>query len=120
MSPRAFRIAVPTKRKGGLKAAVSEVFSRSETFTIVDIDEEGMIRDVKVIDNPAASYKHGAGPIAIKMLADLGVNVAVAAELGIGASTLLSERGIKAVRVRAGTSVPEAVRKALSEARRRE
>ena len=120
MSARALRIAVPTKGKSGLKDAVSEVFSRSKTFTLVDIDEEGTIKDVKIIDNPAASYKHGAGPIAVKMLADLGVNVAVAAELGIGASTLLSERGIKAVKVRVGTSVSEAVKKALSEARRRE
>lgn len=115
MSARAFRIAVPTKGRSGLRDVVSEIFSKSKTFTIVDVDENGTIKDVRVIDNPAASYKHGAGPIAVKMLADLGVSVAVAAELGIGASTLLSEHGIKAVKIRAGTSVSEAVKKALLE-----
>ncbi|MBS7633281.1 NifB/NifX family molybdenum-iron cluster-binding protein [Candidatus Bathyarchaeota archaeon] len=66
------RIAVPTKGDKGIEDVVSDVFGRSGTFTIIDVSN-GLIRDVKVVKNPAASYKYGAGPIVVKMLADMGV-----------------------------------------------
>jgi predicted Fe-Mo cluster-binding NifX family protein len=45
-------IAIPTKRNGGLKDVVSDVFGRANTFTILDI-EKGAIKNVKVLENPA-------------------------------------------------------------------
>jgi len=117
-SPKIIRIAIPTKDKKGLDDVVSVIFSKSSTFTIVEADEEGVVKNVEIIENPAASYRHGAGPIAVKMLADLKVDVAVASELGIGASTLLDEHRILTVKVRAGTKVSKALEKVLSEIKR--
>jgi predicted Fe-Mo cluster-binding NifX family protein len=53
------KIAVPTKAYEGLEDAVSEVFGRAKTFTIVEV-ENGQIINVQVIDNPAASYDYGS------------------------------------------------------------
>ena len=107
------RIAVATAGNGGLEDTVSEVFGRANTFTIVDVDDE--IRDVKVLQNPAVSYKHGAGPIVVKMLVDSGVSMVLAAELGPGASALLEQHHITYITVKPGTSIKESVRKALTE-----
>jgi len=108
------RIAVATKGREGLEDVVSEVFGRASTFTIVNVDNEE-IKDVKIMENPAVSYKHGAGPIVVKMLIDGGVNLVLATELGPGASTLLQQHNITTIAVKSGTSVEESLRKTLSE-----
>ena len=107
-----FRIAVATKGRRGLEDTVSEVFGRSNIFTIVDV-ENGEIKGVKVIENPAVSYKHGAGPIVTKMLMDSRVNVVIAGELGPGVSVLLDQFNIRKITVKPGTQVAEAIREAL-------
>ena len=50
------RIAIPTKGRGALEDAVSEVFGRAKTFTLIGI-EAGVVKNVKVLENPAVSYK---------------------------------------------------------------
>jgi predicted Fe-Mo cluster-binding NifX family protein len=112
MSLGKLRIAIPTKGQGGLEDVVSNVFGRAGTFTIVDV-EEGAIKNVKVRENPAVSYKHGAGPIVVKMLVDSGVNMVLSAELGPGASALLEQHNVAHIAVKPGTSAKESVRKAL-------
>jgi len=114
MSVRKLRIAIPTKGRGGLGDVVSDVFGRANTFTVVDI-EEGVIKNVKVLSNPAVSYQHGAGPIVVKRLIDERVNMTVAAEFGPGVSTLLDQHNVARIRVQAGTNVSESVRHALSQ-----
>jgi len=106
------RIAIPTKGDKGVEDIVSDVFGRSETFTIVDISD-GTIRNVEVVKNPAASYKHGAGPIVVKMLADMEVTAVTAREFGLGASTLLDQNNIKKFEVKADTPVREAIKTVL-------
>jgi len=106
------RIAVATEGRKGLEDRVSEVFGRSNIFTIVDV-ENGEIKGVKVIDNPAVSYKHGAGPIVTKMLIDSRVNVVIAGELGPGVSVLLDQFNIRKIAVKPGTQVAEAIIEAL-------
>jgi len=106
------RIAVPTRGDKGMEDVVSEVFGRSETFTIIDISD-GSIRNVEVVKNPAASYKHGAGPIVVKMLADMKVTAVTAREFGLGASTLLEQNNIKKFEVKADTPVREAIKTVL-------
>lgn len=101
-------MAVATKGSKGLEDGVSDVFGRAPTFTIVEV-EEGQIKNAKVVDNPAASYEYGAGPITTKMLADMGVGVVIAAEFGMGASVLIKDKNIRVVKVRAGTNVSRAV-----------
>lgn len=113
VSMRKLRIAIPTKGQGGLEDVVSDVFGRANTFTVVDV-EEGAIKNVKVLENPAVSYKHGAGPIVVKMLIDSGVNMVLATELGPGASALLEQHNVTTIAVKPGTDVEESVRKALS------
>ncbi len=107
-----FRIAIPTKGKGGLEDVVSDVFGRANTFTIVDV-KEGVIKNVKVLQNPAVSYQHGAGPIVVKMLIDAKVNIAIAAEFGPGVSTLLDQHRVTKITVPAGTNVAESIKNAL-------
>ena len=106
------RIAVATNEKKGLDNSVSNVFGRAKTFTIVDAEDE-KIAGVTILENSAASYHHGAGPIAVKMLVDEGVEVVLANELGIGASELLKQHNITIIPVKPGTKVRDAAKKAL-------
>jgi len=107
------RIAIATKGHDGLEDVVSEVFGRANAFTVIDV-EEGEIKGVKILDNPAVSYKHGAGPIVVKMLIDAGVNMVLATELGPGASALLEQHNVTHIVVKPGISIKESIRKALS------
>ena len=103
------RLAVPTREGGGIEDVVSDVFGRAKTFAIVDIEEKE-VKKVEVIQNPAASYKHGAGPIAVKTLIDMRVNMVVAGEFGPGVSTLLEQFNVARVEVKRGTHVTEAIK----------
>jgi predicted Fe-Mo cluster-binding NifX family protein len=106
------RIAVATDGKNGLEDTVSNVFGRARTFTIVDVEDEKII-SVSVLENPALSYKHGAGPIAIKMLIDDCVEVVLANELGVGASEILEQHNIIYIQAKPGTNVGETIKKVL-------
>jgi predicted Fe-Mo cluster-binding NifX family protein len=108
------KIAVPTKAYAGLEDVVSEVFGKTKTFTILEV-ENGQIRNVHVIDNPAASYDYGSGPVAVKTLADLNVDFVLAAELGPGASGLLEHYHIRKISVKPNTKVADAVKENLAE-----
>jgi predicted Fe-Mo cluster-binding NifX family protein len=107
------KIAVPTKAYAGLEDTVSEVFGKAKTFTIVDV-ENGQVKKVRVIDNPAASYDYGAGPVAVKTLADLKVNFVMAAELGPGASGLLEHHHVRKVSVKPNTKVADVIKENLT------
>ena len=110
---RKMRIAVPTKTHAGLKDVVSEVFGKAKTFTIVDV-EDGEVKNVQVVDNPAASYEYGAGPVAVKTLADLKADLVMAAEFGPGASGLLEHHNIKKRSVKPNTKVADCIKEAPS------
>jgi predicted Fe-Mo cluster-binding NifX family protein len=115
VSVRKSRIAIPTKGQGGLEDVVSEVFGRANTFTVMDI-EKGVVKNVKVLKNPAVSYQHGAGPIVVKMLIDDEVNTVIAAEFGPGVLTLLDQHKVTRITVIAGTTVAQSIKELLSEA----
>ena len=87
------RIAVATNGNDGLEDVVSKVFGRAKTFTIVDVEDDEL-KSSSIIENPGVSYKHGAGPIVAKMLADNGVNLVLAYVLGVGAEGLLKQQKI--------------------------
>jgi predicted Fe-Mo cluster-binding NifX family protein len=107
-----FRIAVATNGRKGLDDAVSNVFGRAKTFTIVDVKNEKVV-SVRIIENPALSYSHGAGPIAIKTLIDDGVKVVISNDLGIGASEILENHKIKHVQAKPSSNVKKAIDEAL-------
>jgi predicted Fe-Mo cluster-binding NifX family protein len=107
------RIAFATNDKKGLEDSVSKVFGRAQTFTILDAEGE-KITELRVLDNPGKTYQHGAGPLAVKMLLDAGVEVVIAYELGVGASELLKQHDIEHVSIKPNTKVREALRIAIS------
>lgn len=107
------RIAVPTEAHAGLEDVVSEVFGRAKTFTIVDV-EDGEVKNVQVVDNPAASYEYGSGPVAVKTLADHKVRLVVAGQLGPGASNLLKHYNIKKSSVKSKTKVIDSIKQIMS------
>jgi len=107
------KIAVPTKTYAGLEDIVSEVFGKAKTFTIVEVEND-QFKNVRVIDNPAASYDYGSGPVAVKTLADLKVDCVMAAELGPGASGLLEHHHIRKVSIKPNTKVADVIKENLT------
>lgn len=101
------RVAVATNNQDGLDDTVSDVFGRAKTFTLLDI-ENNQITNIHFLENSAADFHHGAGPIAVKMLVDNKVNVVIANQLGFGASELLKDHDIKLIPVEPGTKVSDA------------
>ncbi len=104
------RIAIPTKNREGLEDVVSEVFGKAKFFTIIDV-EDGKVRNMQIVENPAASYEHGSGPVAVKTLADLTVELVLAAEFGPGASGLLEHHEIRKILVKPNIKVADALKK---------
>ena len=102
------QLAVPTEGDKGMKDVVSDVFGRAKTFTVVEISD-GSVGSVQVVENPAVSYKHGAGPIVVKTLVDMGVTVVAAGEFGPGASALLEQHNLKIVTVKRGIKVADVI-----------
>ncbi len=102
------RIAIPTNA-GGLEDTVAPVFGRAQTFTIVDVDENGEVRDVKVIQNPAMNAAGGAGPMAIQTLLNEGVEAIVAPQLGPNAAMAAQAAGLRVYTVAPGTPAKEAI-----------
>jgi predicted Fe-Mo cluster-binding NifX family protein len=86
-------VAVATAGEKKLEDIVSQEFGHSKTFTIIEI-EEGKIKNVRVIGNPAASISHGKGPLIAKTLAEMKVQMVISGEVGPGASAMLKEFGI--------------------------
>ncbi len=107
------RLAVSTKTHEGLEDVVSEVFGKAKTFTLVEV-EDGEVKDVRVIDNPAASYEYGSGPVAVKTLADLKVDLVMAVEFGPGASSLLAQHNIKKISVKPSRKVADSIKENMA------
>ncbi len=103
------KIAVSTNG-GGLEDTVSPVFARAPTFTIAEI-ENGEIKDVRVMQNPAAMAGGGAGIQAAQMLVNEGVRAVIAGNFGPNASGILAQSGIAMISS-AGTKVEDAVKSA--------
>lgn len=102
------KIAVATKGSNGLEDEVSEVFGKAGTFTIVKLDDD-QVESVVVEDNPGASYEHGSGPIAGKVLLEAEVEAVICGEFGPGAIALLDQDDITPIKVEAGTKVERAI-----------
>jgi predicted Fe-Mo cluster-binding NifX family protein len=107
--PKNLRVAVATTGNKGLEDEVSHEFVHTKTFTIIDI-QDGKVKNVKVIKNPAALLSHGKGPVVAKYLADMKVNMVVSGEVGPGASTMLNELKIKTLTVKSGEQVIKVLR----------
>ncbi len=110
------RIAIASQGRGGLDDVIPQVFGRSPTFTIIDI-EDGKVKRTKVENNPYANASHGAGPLTCMRLNKLGVNVVVGASFGPTVSAILKEAEIEAVTANAGTEIESFIQQFLKTAR---
>ncbi len=90
------RIVVASSSQGGLEDTVSPQFGRAPVFTIVDI-EDGEIKDVKTVQNPAAMLPQGAGIQAAQFVAQQGATHVVAGNFGPNSSMVLAQMGIEIV-----------------------
>jgi len=102
-------LAISTKGNRGIEDVVSNVFGRAKTFTIIDVKEKD-VKNVEVIQNPAASFKQGSGPVVVKTLTDLGVDTVISGEFGPGVITLLEHFKVAKVKVKPGTPIAEAIK----------
>ena len=107
-------VAVVTQGSKGLRGRVSDVFGRTRTFTIVEV-EDGQIKGAKVMNNPAASPEYGVGSVVSQKLAEENVDVVIASEFGPGALALLKAKNIRAVKAKVGTNVCRAVDDVIKE-----
>lgn len=74
------RVAVPTNSPGGLEAERSDHFGHCELFTLVDIDVNKEIKDVKLIEN--GDHQAGGCLVPVKVLHDAGAEVIVVGGMG--------------------------------------
>lgn len=82
--------------KGGLEDAISPVFGRCQTFTVVEVSK-GEIKNTKIISNPYIAAMGGAGIQAAQLAINEGANVAIAGSFGPNAYGVLAQAGIKTV-----------------------
>jgi predicted Fe-Mo cluster-binding NifX family protein len=109
MEGKGLRVAVATEGNKGFEDKVSHGFGHSKTFTILDI-EDGEIKKVEVIQNPAESASHGRGPILAKHLATINVKMVITSEVGPGALAMLNMYEIKVVKANPGELVSKALK----------
>lgn len=102
------KVAVATVGSDGLEDKVSGVFGKAKTFTILEIEDD-QVRNIEVKENPGASYEHGSGPIAGKVLLEAGVEAVICGEFGPGALALLEQDEITPIKVEEETKVKQAI-----------
>jgi len=110
MPSKSTRVAIATIGDQGLEDRVSNHFGHSKTFTIVEVSN-GNIKNVKVMRNPAASLSYGRGRVLTQQLVNMGVDIVISGKIGLGASTILDEQGLKKVIAKHGEQVIDVLRK---------
>ncbi len=102
------KIAVPSSANGGLEDTIAPVFARAPVFTIIEV-ENGEIKNVKTIQNPAVSVPSGAGPMAVQMLINEGVDTIITPQLGPNALGAIQAAGINVYTFPPGIPIREAI-----------
>lgn len=105
------KIAVASKGEG-LKARIDDRFGRADYFVIVDLED----MKENTIENTAKNEASGAGGIAVRSLANEGVEVIIAPELGPKAIAAVNAFEIKVYK-RTGFEVVEDAIKGYQEGR---
>lgn len=89
---------------------VGKVFGRATSFAMYDQADSSII----LLKNDGINAEHGAGTGAASFLADKGVNVVIAPEVGPKAAAGLAAAGIKMTSAAAGTSLRVAIDAAIA------
>ena len=100
------KFAVPTDDG----KTVGQTFGRAISFAIFDQEEASLV----VLANAGINAEHGAGTGAASFLADRGVGVVIAPEVGPKAAGALASAGIKTETATAGTPLRNAIECAIS------
>jgi len=79
-----------------LDADIAEVFGRCPYFIIVDI-EKGKIKEMEIVKNPSDNQQSGAGMTAAKLVAEKGVSVVIAKNVGPRALDVLRQFNIEII-----------------------
>lgn len=91
------RVGFPTAADPDLETTVSQHFGRAPTYTVVDL-EAGTLESVENDGHQFGGSRHPP-----EIVADLGVDVVVAGDIGRGAVTRFEQRGIEVFRGASGT-----------------
>lgn len=85
------KIAVPTKDNTNLQVEVEDRFGRAPYFAIIDSES----KEVEFVNNSAQKAASGAGVQAAQLIADEGVEVLLAGNIGPKAFAGLEKAGIE-------------------------
>lgn len=110
MPAKSARIAIATTGERGLEDRISGHFGHSKAFTIIEI-ENGKVKNVQVVQNPAASLSRGIGRTVARHLASMGVSTVISGEVGPRASIALNDLGMKKLVVTSGQRAIDVLRK---------
>ena len=102
------KVGLAVEDNSGLSSRVSSRFGRAPYLAIVELDD-GEVASVRVVENPGASARSGAGIKAVQRLLEEGVKLAVAGAFGPNALTALEELGIDTLEL-SGVTVEEALK----------
>ncbi len=97
------KIAVPSTDKNS-RAAIDQHFGRAKYFAIYKHPEN----EFEFIENPGCSVSSGAGPNAVQLMLNYGVDVIIAYRIGPKAKDVLTSTGIKFYETSAST-IEEAI-----------
>ena len=89
-------IAVTSMENTGLKSPVAAHFGHAPYFTLIDVDNEFKIREVKVMQNPMTGENHRPGMVPA-LLMKHGVDMLITGALGQRAFTLFAANNISVV-----------------------
>lgn len=96
------RVAIPTEDERGLDSTVDQHFGRAPVYTILDTESDA----VETVEND--SHHFGGSGHPPEIVADAGVEVVLAGDIGRGAVSRFEDRGIPVFRGATGT-VAEAI-----------
>jgi predicted Fe-Mo cluster-binding NifX family protein len=84
---------------------VSMVFGRAKSFAVYECEDA----DCAILENEGAESEHGAGTGAAAFLAEKGVEVVIAPEVGPKAAEALASAGIRVERAQAGATLADSL-----------
>ncbi len=109
------RIGVAVEGGDGLDAVVASRFGRAPAFLIIDVNQAGNARVVKVIPNNALGMGGGVGVRISKLLVEEGCQAVAGPAFGPNAAAMLSALGIKMLVVPPGVRVRDAIKLMLDQ-----
>ncbi len=103
------RIIATTLDGRGLESTIAPTFARSPYITIVDIVDGKIVR-AESIPNPYSQAPHGVGRMFSQWIIGSGARAVIAAHVGMNASQILGQAGIRIHIVQAGTRLMNALK----------